>query len=96
MAAVISPATASGSVGLSQFLRPCPLSVQNVAEALDHNVAVTQHVGQLTHLLGIGDRLVEGDAEIVGAQNRQIRIVRLQVLIAMAVDHRQIVVVVLL
>ncbi|MPM86470.1 hypothetical protein SDC9_133559 [bioreactor metagenome] len=59
-------------------------------------MTVAQHIGQLAHLLGIGNGLVEGDAEIVGAQNRQIRIVGLQVLIAVTVDHRQIVVVVLL
>ena len=32
-------------VRLRQFLLPCPLAVQNVAKALNHDVSVAQHVG---------------------------------------------------
>ena len=55
-----------------------------------------QHVGQLPHLLGVGNGLIEGEREIVAAQNGQIGVVAFQLLVAVAVDHRQVVVVVLL
>ncbi len=100
MAAVMSPATASGSVGpdvgLSQLLGPGALAVQNVAEALHQNVARAQHVRQLAHLLRVGDGLVEGHGEVVRAQNGQVGVVGLQILIRMSVDHGEVVVVVLL
>ena len=47
-------------VGLGQLLLPGAFAVQNVAEALHQDLAVGQHVGQLAHLLGVGDGLVEG------------------------------------
>ncbi len=83
-------------VGLGQLLLPRPLPVQDVPEALDQNLARPQHVGQLPHLLGVGDGLVEGDAEIVGAEDGQVCVVTFIILIRMSVDHRQIVVIVLL
>ena len=47
-------------VGLCQFLLPSALAVQNIAVALHHDVACAQHIGQLAHLLCVGDGLVEG------------------------------------
>ena len=59
-------------------------------------MARAQHVGQFPHPLGVGDGLVEGIGEVVGAEDGQIGVVAFQLLVAVAVDHRQIVVVVLL
>ena len=81
---------------MGQLLGPGALAVQDVPKALDQDVPRSQHVGQLPHLLGVGDGLVEGIRKIVAAQNRQIGVVAFQLLIAVAVDHGQIVVVVLL
>ena len=68
MAAVMSPATASFRVGLTldwgQLLRPGALAVEDVAVALHHDVACAQHIGQLAHLLGVGDGLVEGSVKL--------------------------------
>ena len=83
-------------IGLGQLLFPSTLAVQNITKALHQNVTRCQHIGQLAHLLRIGNGLVKGIAEIVGAQDRQVGIVRLQFLIGMAVNHRQVVVVILL
>ena len=83
-------------VGEVQLLGPRPLAVQDVAEALDHDVARPQHVGQLPHPLGVGDGLVEGEGEVVGTENGQVGVVAFELLVAVAVDHRQVVVVVLL
>ena len=83
-------------VGLGQLLLPGALAVQDVPEPLDQDLAVGQHVGQLAHLLCVGDGLVEGDGEVVGAQDGEVRVVALQVLVGVAVHHRQVVVVVLL
>ena len=55
-----------------------------------------QHVGQLAHLLGVGDGLVEGLGEVVADQNGQVGVVALFLLEAVAVDHCQVVVVVFL
>ena len=83
-------------VGEIQFLLPGALAVQNVAEALHHDVPVAQHIGQLSHLLGVGDGLVEGDGEVVGAEDGHVGVLRLLILEGVAVDHGQVVVVVLL
>ena len=83
-------------VGLRQLLGPGALAVQNVAVALDQDVARAQHVGQLTHLLGVGDGLVEGFGEVVGDEDGQVGVLALLLLEAVAIDHGQIVVVVLL
>ena len=58
-------------VGLGQLLRPGALAVEDVAVALHHDVACAQHIGQLAHLLGVGDGLVEGLGEVVRAQDGQ-------------------------
>ena len=83
-------------IGLRQLLGPGALAVQNVAVALDQDVARAQHVGQLTHLLGVGDGLVEGLSEVVGDEDGQVGVLALLLLEAVAIDHGQIVVVVLL
>ena len=83
-------------VGESKLLLPRPLAVQDVSEALDHDMPRAQHVGQLSYLLGVGDGLVKGVGKIVAAQDGQIGVVAFQLLVAVAVDHRQVVVVVLL
>ena len=81
---------------MRQLLGPGALAVQNVAVALDQDVARAQHVGQLTHLLGVGDGLVEGFGEVVGDEDGQVGVLALLLLEAVAIDHGQIVVVVLL
>ena len=83
-------------VRLGQLLGPGPLAVQNIAKALHQNLAIGQHVGQLTHLLSICDGLVKRNAEIVRAENGEVRVVALHLFVGMAVDHCQVVVVVLL
>ena len=83
-------------VGLGQLLLPGAFAVQNVTEALHQDLAVGQHVGQLAHLLGVGNGLVEGHGEVVGAENGQVGVVALLLLVGVAVDHRQVVVIVFL
>ena len=56
-------------VGPGQFLLPSPLSIENIAKALHENMSGAQHIGQLSDLLGIGDGLMKGLIEIVGAEN---------------------------
>ena len=41
-------------VGARELLLPRALAVQNVAQALNHDAPVAQHVGQLPHLLRVG------------------------------------------
>jgi hypothetical protein len=68
---VISPATASLSVGRTldcESLFPGALAVEDVAVALDEDLAVREHVGELPDLLRIFDRLVERIGEIVGSR----------------------------
>ena len=55
-----------------------------------------EHIRQLADLLRIGDRLVERHGEIVRAEDGQIRVGRLELLIRMTVDDGEIVVIVLL
>ena len=83
-------------VGLGQLLRPGALAVEDVAVALHHDVACAQHIGQLAHLLGVGDGLVEGLGEVVGDEDGEVGVLALLLLEAVAVDHGQVVVVVLL
>ena len=83
-------------IGLGKLLLPGPLSAQNIAVALHQNLPVSQHIRQLSHLLGVSNGLVERICEIVGTQNRKVGILRFQVLIGMAVYHRQIVIVIFL
>ena len=83
-------------VGLGQLLLPCALAVQNVAVALHHDVACAQHVGQLAHLLCVGNGLVERLSKVVGDQNRKVGVLALFLLEAVAVDHGKVVVVVFL
>ena len=59
-------------------------------------MAIPQHVGELPHLLGVLNGLVEGLGKVVGAEDGQVGVLGLQVLVGVAVDHRQIVVVILL
>ena len=60
------------------------------------SLAVGQHIGQLAHFLCIGDRLVEGNREIVGAEDGEVGVVALEVLVGMSIHHRQVVIIVLL
>ena len=83
-------------IGLGKLLLPGPLSAQNIAVALHQNLPISQHIRQLSHLLGVSNGLVERICEIVGTQNRKVGILRFQVLIGMAVYHRQIIIVVFL
>ena len=59
-------------------------------------MACAQHIGQLAHLLGVGDGLVEGLGKVVGHQNGKVGVRALLFLEAVAVDHRKVVVVVFL
>ena len=83
-------------VGLAQLARPGALAVQDVAEALHQDVARAQHVAHAAHHARVLDRLVEGLAEIEGGEHRDVGVVGLALLVAVAVDHRQAAVVVLL
>ena len=83
-------------VGLCQLLLPCALAIQNIAVALHHDVACAQHIGQLAHLLGVGDGLVEGLGEVVGDEDGEVGVLALLLLEAVAIDHGQVVVIVLL
>ena len=59
-------------------------------------MACAQHIGQLAHLLGVGDGLVEGLGKVVGHQNGKVGVRTLLFLEAVAVDHGKVVVVVFL
>ena len=54
---------------MGQLLLPGTLAVQDVAEALDEDVAVGQHIRQLADLLCVGDGLVEGHGEVMRAED---------------------------
>ena len=83
-------------VRLHELLLPGALTVENVAEALHHDVARAEHVRQLANLLRVGDRLVERHGEIVRAEDGHIRVGRLELLIRVAVDDGEVIVVVFL
>ena len=83
-------------VGLSKLLGPGSLAVENIAEALNEDVSVRKHVCELANLLSIGYRLIEGNGEIVGAEDGKIGVVALQLLIGMTVYNGEIVIVVFL
>ena len=83
-------------VGVRELLRPGALAVQHVAEALHQDVSVAKHVAQAADVLGVGNGLVEGRAEVVRAQDGQVGVVALELLVGVAVHHRQAAVVVLL
>ena len=59
-------------------------------------MAVPQHIGQLAHLLGVGNRLVEGDGEVVGTEDREVGVFRFLPLEGVAIDDREAVVVIFL
>ena len=83
-------------IGVRKFLFPCALAVQNIAKALHHNVSCAQHIGQLADLLCIGNGLIEGIGEIVAAEDREVGVAALEFLVAVSVDHGEVVVVILL
>ena len=83
-------------VGLTQFLFPGAFAVENIAVTLYHNPAVPQHIGELAYFLGVSDGLIEGGSEIVGTENRQVRVVGFQLFIGVTVDHSQIVIIIFL
>ena len=64
------------------------------AEWLEHLCA--EHVGQLTNLLRIGNRLIEGGGKVMGNENGKVGVIRLVHLVGMSIDDGKIVVVVLL
>ena len=49
-------------------------AIQNVTETLNHDMSRTEHVRQLTDLLRIRNRLVEGFCKVVRTQNGKIGI----------------------
>ena len=80
----MSPATASGRVGLTfavKLLLPCALSVEDIAVALDENMSRAEHVCQLADLLCVFDWLVERLIEVVGAEYREVRVVALELFV---------------
>ena len=83
-------------VALRQLLGPGALAVENVAVALHEDVAGAQHVGQLAHLLRVGDGLVEGLVEVVRAQDGHVGVGGFFLLVGVPVDHCQVVVVIFL
>ena len=76
MAAVMSPAIASGRVGLtfdwaSSFCQ-VRLPSRDVAEALDEDVTGSEHIREFADFLGVGYGLVERLVEVVGAEDREV------------------------
>jgi hypothetical protein len=59
-------------------------------------MARAQHIGQFANLLSVENRLMERLGEIVRAQNRQVGVGALLFFIRMTIDHREIVIVILL
>jgi hypothetical protein len=83
-------------VGHGKLLRPGPLAVQDIAVALDKDVPGAQHGGQLADFLRVGDGLVEGLVEVVGAEDGEVGVVGLEVFVGMTVHDGEVVVVVFL
>ena len=83
-------------VRLRQLLFPGPLSVQDISEALDQDMSCAEHIGQLSDLLCVFDRLIEGHREVMRAEDGDVGIVRFLLLEAVPVDHREVVIVVFL
>ena len=83
-------------IGMCQLLGPSALAVQNITVALYQNVPGTQHVGQFANLLGIGNGLVERLGKVVADQNGQVGVAGFQILVAVTVDDRQVIVIVFL
>ena len=52
-------------VALRELLFPRALAVEDIAEALHHDVPRAEHIRQLANLLRVGDRLVERHGEIM-------------------------------
>ena len=52
-------------VRLRELLLPRALAVEDIAEALHHDVPRAEHICQLADLLRVGDRLVERHGEIM-------------------------------
>ena len=55
-----------------------------------------QHIRELPYLLRVSNRLIEGVGKVMRTENGNVGIVRFQFLVAVAVDHREIVVVIFL
>ena len=83
-------------VGAGQLLRPGALAAQDIAVALHHDAPRAEHVGQLADLLRVGDGLVERLGKIVADQDRQVGVGAFEVLVAVAVDNGEVIVVVFL
>ena len=83
-------------VGAGQLLGPGALAVQNIAVALHQDVPRAQHVGQLAHLLRVGDGLVERLGKIVADEDGQVGVAAFLLFKAVAVDDGEVVVVVFL
>ena len=59
-------------------------------------MTVTEHIGKLAYLLRVEDGLIEGNAEIVRAENCEVGVGGFEIFVGMSVYDRKIVVVVLL
>ena len=81
---------------MGKLFLPCALAVEDIAEALDEDMTRSEHIGQLSDLLRVFDRLIERHIEVVRAKDCKIGIVGFQLLIGMSVDDGEIVVVILL
>ena len=83
-------------VRLRELLGPGTLTVKNITETLYENMSCAKHIGKLTNLLSILDRLVKGSREIMRYEDSKVGVITLHILVGMSVYNRKIVVVVLL
>ena len=59
-------------------------------------MSCTEHIGKLTDLFCVFDRLIEGIAEIVRNKNCKVCIVTLKILITVSVNNSKVVILILL
>ncbi len=95
-ALVISPATASGSVGQRRadvrpvkFVLPGSLAIKDIAKTLHEDATVAEHVGELSDFLRIRGRPVERLPKVVRAENGEVGVLGLLLFIGMPVDYRK-------
>ena len=67
-----------------------------IVKAGTHTDEDAEHVGKLSYFLCIGDGLVKGMREIVGAENGQVGVIGFQILVGVTVYDCQIIVIVFL
>ena len=83
-------------VGHAELPLPGAFAREDVAVALHEDLARAQHICELAHLLRVLDRLIERLIERVRAQDGEVGVLALELLIAVPVDDGEVVVVVLL